>query len=106
MSLFRLEDRFRDLRSSPRFEVHYLGLIDLGREATAADPEGVAALRDWAWRDLERIGYVDYRVEKPTHDLRAVDLERTTGNVTFTAALTGASRASSTRTSLMSTRRR
>ena len=34
MSLFRLEDRFRDLRTSPRFEVHYLGLIDLGRDAT------------------------------------------------------------------------
>ena len=34
MSLFRLEDRFRDLRRSPRFEIHYLGLIDLGRDAT------------------------------------------------------------------------
>ena len=31
MALFRLEDRFRDLRRSPRFEVHYLGQIDLGR---------------------------------------------------------------------------
>jgi PilZ domain len=30
MSLFRLEDRFRDLRKSPRFEVHYLGQIDAG----------------------------------------------------------------------------
>ena len=30
MSLFRLEDRFRDLRRSPRFEVHYLGQIDAG----------------------------------------------------------------------------
>jgi len=34
MSLFRLEDRFRDLRRSPRFEIHYLGLIDLGRDTT------------------------------------------------------------------------
>ena len=34
MSLFRLEDRFRDLRKSPRFEVHYLGQIDLGRATT------------------------------------------------------------------------
>jgi len=34
MSLFRLEDRFRDLRRSPRFEIHYLGLIDLGRDET------------------------------------------------------------------------
>ncbi len=34
MSLFRLDDRFRDLRRSPRFEMHYLGLIDLGRDKT------------------------------------------------------------------------
>jgi len=33
MSLFRLDDRFRDLRKSPRFEVHYLGQIDLGAGA-------------------------------------------------------------------------
>jgi hypothetical protein len=33
MSIFRREDRFLDLRKSPRFEVHYLGQIDLGREA-------------------------------------------------------------------------
>jgi hypothetical protein len=30
MSLFRMDDKFRDLRRSPRFEVHYLGQIDLG----------------------------------------------------------------------------
>lgn len=30
MPLFRFEDRFRDLRASPRFEVHYLGQIDSG----------------------------------------------------------------------------
>ena len=34
MSLFRLEGRFRDLRKSPRFEVHYLGQIDAGPTAT------------------------------------------------------------------------
>jgi hypothetical protein len=34
MALFQLEDRFRDLRRSPRFEVHYLGQIDLGPAAT------------------------------------------------------------------------
>jgi hypothetical protein len=32
MSLFRFEDRFRDLRASPRYEVHYLGQIDAGPE--------------------------------------------------------------------------
>lgn len=34
MSLFRLEDKFRDLRKSPRFEVHYLGQIDRGVATT------------------------------------------------------------------------
>lgn len=34
MSLFRLEDRFRDLRTSPRYEVHYLGQIDVGQAAS------------------------------------------------------------------------
>ena len=34
MSLFRLEDRFHDLRKSPRFEVHYLGQIDAGAAVT------------------------------------------------------------------------
>jgi len=32
MALFRLEDKFREMRSSPRFEVHYLGQIDAGRD--------------------------------------------------------------------------
>jgi hypothetical protein len=34
MSLFSLQDTLRDLRKSPRHEVHYLGLLDLGRDAT------------------------------------------------------------------------
>jgi enediyne biosynthesis protein E4 len=53
------------------------------REATSSDPEGVAALRTWAWDGLERLGYVDYRVEKPTHDLSGGG-EKTEGRVTFT----------------------
>jgi enediyne biosynthesis protein E4 len=52
------------------------------REATSADPEGVAALRTWAWDGLDRLGYVDYRVEKPAHELAPV--EKTQGRVTFT----------------------
>jgi len=52
------------------------------REATAADPEGVASLRAWAWEGLDRLGYVDYRVEKPTHDLGA-GREKTSGPVVF-----------------------
>jgi hypothetical protein len=53
------------------------------REATTADPAGVAALREWAWSGLERIGYVDYRVDRPKHETGGA-VERTTGPVTFT----------------------
>ncbi len=49
------------------------------REATPGDPEGIAALRSWAWDGLDRLAYVDYRVEKPRHDG-----EETSGPVTFT----------------------
>jgi hypothetical protein len=49
------------------------------RDATAADPKGIAELRGWAWDGLDRLAYVDYRVEKPRHDG-----ETTTGHVTFT----------------------
>jgi hypothetical protein len=52
------------------------------RDATAADPDGVPALRAWAWNGLDRLGYVDYRVEKPTHELGASE-EKTSGRVVF-----------------------
>ncbi len=53
------------------------------RVATTADPEGIAALRAWAWKDLDRIGYVDYRVERPKHEIGR-HRERTEGRVRFT----------------------
>ncbi len=53
------------------------------REAGAAEPAGIAALRSWAWDGLDRLGYVDYRVEKPIHDIRP-ERERTSGRVVFT----------------------
>ncbi len=53
------------------------------RESTSADPAGIAALRAWAWQDLDRIAYVDYRVEKPVHDIGS-GIDDTTGRVTFT----------------------
>ncbi len=53
------------------------------RDAAAADPEGVASLREWAWNGLDRLVFVDYRVEKPAHDLRGAH-ETTAGRVTFT----------------------
>ncbi|MGE5275911.1 MAG: CRTAC1 family protein [Acidobacteriota bacterium] len=53
------------------------------RVATAGDPEGIAALRSWAWAGLERIGYVDFRVQKPSHEIRP-ERERTSGRVLFT----------------------
>jgi enediyne biosynthesis protein E4 len=53
------------------------------REATPADPQGIAPLRAWAWTDLEQIAYIEFRVEKPDHDI-APDRERTSGRVLFT----------------------
>ncbi len=38
--------------------------------ATPRDPEGIAPLRTWAWSGLDRIGYVDYRVDRPRHETR------------------------------------
>ncbi len=67
----RLE-RWRDANEAARRALR-------SREATAADPEGIAELRAWAWNGLERLAFVDYRVEKPTHDG-----ESTTGRVAFT----------------------
>jgi len=67
----RLE-RWRDANEAVRRAVR-------SRETTATDPDGVAALRAWAWAGLDRLGYVDYRVEKPRHDG-----ETTIGPVTFT----------------------
>ncbi len=67
----RLE-RWRDANETARRALR-------SREATTADPEGIAKLRDWAWNGLDRLVYVDYRVERPTHGG-----EDTTGPVTFT----------------------
>jgi hypothetical protein len=53
------------------------------RGTTPADPEGIAALRSWAWKDLDHLGYVDYRVEKPKHEI-GKGIDDTTGLVTFT----------------------
>ena len=54
------------------------------REPLPADPPGVAALRAWAWDGLDRLAYVDYRVEKPVHET-AAGREKTSGRVVFTA---------------------
>ena len=67
----RLE-RWRDANEAVRRALR-------SRDATAADPDGIADLRRWAWNGVDRLGYVDYRVEKPAHDG-----EHTTGRVTFT----------------------
>jgi hypothetical protein len=52
------------------------------RDATAADPAGIGELRAWAWKGLDRLGYVDYRVEKPTHEIGSSQ-EKTSGRVVF-----------------------
>jgi hypothetical protein len=71
----RLE-RWRDANEAARRAVRSRGAI-------AAEPEGIAVLRSWAWDGLERIGYVDYRVEKPTHVIGKTS-EKTAGRVVFT----------------------
>jgi len=53
------------------------------RDARPADPDGIAPLRAWAWKDLDRIAAVSFRVEKPSHDA-SPGRERTAGRVAFT----------------------
>jgi hypothetical protein len=65
-------ERWRDANETARRSLR-------SREATGTDPEGIAALRAWAWSGLDRIAYVDYRVDRPKHDG-----ETTSGPVTFT----------------------
>jgi len=50
--------------------------------ATPRDPEGIASLRSWAWSGLDRLGYVDYRVDRPRHETRD-GAETTSGTATF-----------------------
>jgi hypothetical protein len=53
------------------------------RESPASVPKGIEELRAWAWKDLERIGYAEYRVEKPDIEIRG-GVERIVGRVVFT----------------------
>jgi len=50
--------------------------------ATPRDPEGIASLRSWAWSGLDRLGYVDYRVDRPRHETRD-GAETTSATATF-----------------------
>ncbi|HTD51722.1 MAG TPA: hypothetical protein VK780_01740, partial [Thermoanaerobaculia bacterium] len=63
------------------------------REPAPSDPAGLARVRDWAWNGLDRLAFVETRVEKPTHDASA-GLETTQGRVRFTV---GGFRADGTR---------
>jgi hypothetical protein len=53
------------------------------RAATAADPAGIEPLRAWAWKGIERVAYVDYRVERPSHEI-GKEREKTLGEAVFT----------------------
>jgi hypothetical protein len=53
------------------------------RDPRPGDPDGIAPLRAWAWKDLDRIAAVSFRVEKPSHDV-SPGRERTAGRVAFT----------------------
>ena len=53
------------------------------REPAPADPAGLEPLRQWAWKDLDRIAWVSTRVEKPAH-VFSPSHETTRGRVRFT----------------------
>src|SRR5215470_13113897 len=63
------------------------------REPAPSDPAGLARVRDWAWNGLDRLAWIETRVEKPGHDTSA-ELESTHGRVRFTV---GGFRADGTR---------
>ncbi|HEY6049795.1 MAG TPA: hypothetical protein VIZ58_01000, partial [Thermoanaerobaculia bacterium] len=85
-SIERLRGRF--LPWMHRLE-HWRDAVETARRALRSrdprpgDPDGIAALRAWAWKDLDRIAAVSFRVEKPTHDV-SPRRERTAGRVAFT----------------------
>ena len=53
------------------------------RDPAPSDPAGLARLREWAWKDLDRVAWISYRVEKPEHEISA-SREETHGRVRFT----------------------
>ena len=53
------------------------------RDPAPSDPAGLARLREWAWKDLQRVAFVSYRVEKPEHEI-SPSREETHGRVRFT----------------------
>ena len=59
------------------------------RDPSPSDPAGLARLREWAWKDLDRVAWVSYRVEKPQHEISA-SREETHGRVRFTVGGFGA----------------
>ncbi len=53
------------------------------REPAPSDPAGLERVRLWAWQGLDRVDWIEYRAEKPTHDV-SPRRERTCGRVRFT----------------------
>ena len=53
------------------------------RTPVPGEPEGTTPLRAWAWRDLARVAYVAYEVEKPEQQFSSAG-ERVSGRVLFT----------------------
>src|SRR5664279_3134764 len=53
--MHRLE-RYRDALETTRAALR-------ARGAQQGDPEGIAAIRDWAWKDLDRVALVSFDVE-------------------------------------------
>ena len=72
--MHRLE-RWRDSIEATRRALRRRGL-------SPSDPAGLAPLREWAWKDLDRIAWIATRVEKPSSEA-APGREVTRGRVHF-----------------------
>jgi len=53
------------------------------REPSPSDPAGLERVRQWAWAGLDRMAWIEYRVEKPHHEI-SDRRESTCGRVRFT----------------------
>ncbi|HKD11626.1 MAG TPA: VCBS repeat-containing protein, partial [Thermoanaerobaculia bacterium] len=53
------------------------------QEPSPSDPAGLERVRQWAWAGLDRMAWIEYRVEKPHHEI-SDRRESTCGRVRFT----------------------
>ena len=53
------------------------------RVTTPGEPDGIGAVREWAWSGLDRVAFVTYEVRPPKHEV-SDGIDRTQGLVYFT----------------------